>query len=86
MSAALCASWPKMAGLASTPAFSYNNQVMQIGRRAGVSNGEESRRWSPRNHFANEMDAYAEALRAGHEPLTPGEEGLQDQRIMARDL
>ncbi len=65
------------------PAFSYNNQVMQIGRRAGVSNGEESRRWSPRNHFANEMDAYAEALRAGHEPLTPGEEGLQDQRIMA---
>ena len=21
--------------------------------------------------------------RAGHEPLTPGEEGLQDQRIMA---
>ena len=65
------------------PAFGYDNQVMQVGRRAGLSNGEETRRWAPRNQFANEMDAYAEALRAGRTPLTPGEEGLQDHRIMA---
>jgi predicted dehydrogenase len=28
------------------------------------------------------MDAIAEALRVGREPLTPGEEGLQDMRVM----
>jgi predicted dehydrogenase len=64
------------------PAFSYNNLVLQAGRRAGMANGEETRRWAPRNHFANEMDAFAEALRVGREPLTPGEEGLQDMRVM----
>lgn len=64
------------------PAYSYDNLVLQIGRRNGLSNSEETRRWSPRNQFANEMDAFAEALRVGREPLTPGEEGLQDMRIM----
>ncbi len=64
------------------PAFSYENLVMQISRRQGMSNGVEQRRWAPHNQFALEMDAYAEAIRADRVPLTPGEEGLQDMRII----
>jgi predicted dehydrogenase len=65
------------------PAFSYDNLTMQIGRRAGQSNALEQRRWSPKNQFALEMDAFAEAITHDRMPLTPGEEGLQDMRIMA---
>jgi predicted dehydrogenase len=64
------------------PAFSYDNLTMQIGRRAGQSSGLEQRRWPGRNQFATEMDAFAEAIRAQRVPLTPGEEGLQDMRVI----
>ena len=64
------------------PAFSYDNLTMQISRRQGMSNGLEQRRWAPKNQFALEMDAYAEAIRADRVPLTPGEEGLQDMRVI----
>jgi predicted dehydrogenase len=43
----------------------------------------EQRRWSPRNQFAVEMDAFADAILHDRVPLTPGEEGLQDMRVMA---
>jgi predicted dehydrogenase len=65
------------------PAFSYDNLTLQIGRRAGKSGGLEQRRWSPKNQFALEMDAFAEAIAHDRLPLTPGEEGLQDMRVMA---
>ena len=65
------------------PAYSYDNLAMQISRKDGMSSGLEQRRWSPRNQFALEMDAYAEAIRTGSVPLTPGEEGLQDMRLIA---
>jgi predicted dehydrogenase len=65
------------------PAFGYNNLTMHLSRRNGMSNGEEQRRWAPKSQFALEMDAYAEAIRNNQMPLTPGEEGLQDQKIMA---
>ncbi len=64
------------------PAFSYDNLTMQIGRRQGQSQGLEQRRWSGRNQFALEMDAFAEAIRGGRMPLTPGEEGLADMRLI----
>ena len=64
------------------PAFSYDNLTMQISRRQGMSNGQEQRRWPPKNQFALEMDAFAEAIRADRVPLTPGEEGLQDMRVI----
>jgi predicted dehydrogenase len=64
------------------PAFGYDNLTMQIGRRAGESSAAEQRRWSPKNQFALEMDAFAEAIAQGRVPLTPGEEGLQDMRVM----
>jgi len=64
------------------PAFGYDNLTMQIGRRAGNSSGLEQRRWSPRNQFAVEMDAFADAITHDRAPLTPGEEGQQDMRVM----
>ncbi len=64
------------------PAFSYDNLTMQIGRRVGKSSSLEQRRWSSKSQFALEMDAFAEAITHDRVPLTPGEEGLQDMRVM----
>ncbi|MGI3778169.1 MAG: Gfo/Idh/MocA family protein [Janthinobacterium lividum] len=64
------------------PAFGYDNIVLQVGRRQGRSNLLEQRRFAPHNQFATEMDAFAEAIRADKEPHTPGEEGLQDMRVI----
>jgi predicted dehydrogenase len=36
------------------------------------------------NHFAAEMDHFAECIREDKKPWTPGEEGLQDVRIIER--
>ena len=65
------------------PAFDYGNLSLQIGRRAGAGLSVETRRFDTGNQFAIEMDAFAEALRAGRAPRTPGEEGLQDLRLIA---
>ncbi len=65
------------------PAFSYDNLTLQIGRKAGKANSEEQRRFPSHNQFATEMDDFAERIRSNQEPLTPGEEGLQDHKIIA---
>ncbi len=64
------------------PAFGYDNLVLQVGRKQGRSNVVEQRRYASHNQFATEMDAFAEAIRAGREPHTPGEEGLADMRLI----
>lgn len=64
------------------PAFSYDNLTMQIGRRVGMAGGVEQRRWASKNQFALEMDAFAEAIAHDRIPLTPGEEGLQDMKVI----
>lgn len=65
------------------PAFGYDNLTLQIGRKAGKANSQDQRHFSPHNQFATEMDDFAERIRSNQEPLTPGEEGLQDQKIIA---
>ena len=65
------------------PAFGYHNLTLHTQRKIGMSSGAQTRVWTPKSQFALEMDAYAEAIRANLAPLTPGEEGLQDMRIMA---
>ena len=65
------------------PAFSYEGLQMRIGRRDGQSYGLEQRRFAEKNQFAVEMDHFAECIRSNRTPHTPGEEGLQDQRVMA---
>ena len=64
------------------PAFSYNGLVMHIGEKAGRADARQQRVWTPKNQFAVEMDAFAEAIRTNTEPHTPGEEGLQDMKIV----
>ncbi|TWI55570.1 putative dehydrogenase [Pseudomonas duriflava] len=69
------------------PAFSYRN--LQLKRsRLGEDTSEftapviEQINAPEKNQFALEMDHFAECVVTGKKPYTPGEEGLQDQRIM----
>ena len=43
----------------------------------------EERRMNQKNQFALEMDHMAERVVENKQPYTPGEEGLQDQKLMA---
>jgi glucose-fructose oxidoreductase len=61
-----------------SPALSYRGLAMHV-RRGGVL---ESRPQRVVSHFAAEMDHLTECVAKGSEPLTPGEEGLRDLRIM----
>ena len=65
------------------PAFAYNGLALQIARKAGHSNSLEERHYPPENQFAVEMDDFAQRLKKDKAPLTPGEEGLQDQKIIS---
>jgi predicted dehydrogenase len=60
------------------PAISYTGLRMFVYR----GNTVEERRLPQRNHFALQMDHFSECVIEGREPLTPGEEGLEDIRIM----
>jgi predicted dehydrogenase len=42
----------------------------------------EERDLPARDHFALEMDHMSECVLENREPLTPGEEGLRDLRVM----
>ena len=65
-----------------SPAYAYK------GNRLRVSRVEEGREQSTElhidegNQFAKELDHFAQCVRKDREPHTPGEEGLQDQRII----
>ncbi len=63
-------------------AFGYNNISMMVSRKVGAVNGTDHRQYGPKNQFATEMDHFADAIRSDRVPHTPGEEGLQDLRIM----
>ncbi len=60
------------------PATSYTGLRMKI--RKG--NATEERDLGQRDHFASEMDHLSDCVINNKEPLTPGEEGLKDLRIM----
>ena len=60
------------------PALSYTGLRMRMFRGGGV----EERILPQRDHFAAEMDHLSECILKGTEPLTPGEEGLKDLRVM----
>ena len=64
------------------PAFTYQGLQQE---RAHAPAGQQltERPGNPhKNQFALEMDHLAECVRQNKTPYTPGEEGLQDQRIM----
>ena len=69
-----------------SPAFSYNGLKMMVGHKSKENpNFEvtEERTLDPKNQFALEMDHMADCVQNDKTPFTPGEEGLQDHRILA---
>ncbi|HEU0106906.1 MAG TPA: Gfo/Idh/MocA family oxidoreductase [Vicinamibacteria bacterium] len=60
------------------PATSYTGLRMKIRR----NNATEDRDMPQRDHFALEMDHMSECVMENKEPLTPGEEGLRDLKLM----
>ena len=60
------------------PATSYTGLRMRV-RRGNVT---EERDLPQRDHFALEMDHLSECVMENKEPLTPGEEGLRDLKLM----
>ncbi len=68
------------------PAFSYRGLRLMTGRKSAKNPEAESVeevRLNEKNQFALEMDHMAECVVKNTKPYTPGEEGLQDQRLMA---
>ena len=69
------------------PAFSYRNLQLKRSQESQnttefVAPVVEQINAPDKNQFAIEMDHFAECVVTGKKPYTPGEEGLQDQRIM----
>jgi predicted dehydrogenase len=67
-------------------AFTYRGLKMRV-RHAGKPNGRPSEVVEPkieeRNHFADELDAFAQAILNGKPIRTPGADGLADLRVIA---
>ena len=64
------------------PAYSYNGLRPELSYTEGKLEHRETPILGQKNQFALEMDHMAECVMQGKTPWTPGEEGLQDQRIM----
>jgi predicted dehydrogenase len=60
------------------PASSYTGLRMRVFRGGAI----EERNLPQRDHFAAEMDHFATCVTGKTEPLTPGEEGLKDLKVM----
>jgi predicted dehydrogenase len=64
-------------------AFGYEGQRLRITRREGDAEANSELALSVKNKFSLEIDHMAFCVRNNVKPRTPGEEGLQDQVIMA---
>ena len=64
-------------------AFAYDGQKLRIARRDGDAEQTSEFAMARKNQFALEIDHFATCIRSGTQPRTPGEEGLQDQIVMA---
>ena len=53
-----------------------------VAHRDGEAEAVDDERLMERNQFALEMDHMAECVQTGRVPHTPGEKGLQDQKVM----
>ena len=68
---------------AMDPAYSYRGLRMSLSHAQGKAEQHEELNLAPKNQFATELDHFADCILRSRTPFTPGEEGLQDQRIMA---
>jgi predicted dehydrogenase len=64
-------------------AFGYEGQKLYISRRDAHAEARTQLNVGVKNQFSLEMDHMALCVRNNIEPRTPGEEGLQDQILMA---
>ena len=64
-------------------AFAYQGQRLHVGELDGTSEVDREVVLPIKNQFALELDHFALCIRNDTEPRTPGEEGLQDQLLMA---
>ena len=68
----------KLGAFELDPATPYTGLRMRVFR----GNSVEDRSLPQRDHFQLEMDHFSECIQTNKEPLTPGEEGLKDMRII----
>ncbi len=64
-------------------AFAYEGQRLRLYRRDGMAEANIELSLARKNQFSLEIDHFAQCVRSGAQPRTPGEEGLQDQILMA---
>ncbi|SDM57899.1 Predicted dehydrogenase [Catalinimonas alkaloidigena] len=64
-------------------AFAYQGQQLAISYAEGQQERTEEVQLPVKNQFAAEIDHFSTCILEGKRPYTPGEEGLQDHRIMA---
>ena len=64
-------------------AFAYDGQRLRLLRRDGMAEADIELSLGRKNQFSLEIDHFAQCVRSGTQPRTPGEEGLQDQVLMA---
>ena len=64
------------------PAFPYKGLMIQGEYAEGMKLFKHYPAMEDKDHFASEMDHFAESVQKNQTPFTPGEEGLQDQKIM----
>ena len=65
--------------LSLDPAFDYQGLRLEV----GTKDGREEKKIQARDQFTLELDHFSRCILEDLRPFTPGEEGLQDQRIMA---
>ncbi|SAL83684.1 Glucose--fructose oxidoreductase precursor [Caballeronia terrestris] len=64
------------------PAFGYNGLRMRHGMLVDGKSATTELQIDPQDQFAREIDHMSVCVKSDITPHTPGEEGLQDQRIM----
>ena len=60
-------------------AFGYSGQRLNVSDNRAIAN----LKLEPVNHFASEMNHLSECVQTDKHPITPGEEGLADMKVMA---
>ncbi len=64
------------------PAYAYDGLQLTLDEVKGKDEAREQMALPQKQQFALELDHFATVVRANQQPYTPGEEGLQDLRIM----
>ena len=64
------------------PAFSYHGLRMKTARASGSADHNTEIVLQEKNQFAREMDHMAQRVARDERPHTPGQEGLQDMRVI----